>query len=125
MRFLSLPKIDPEIDSDFDRFLEPKSFQNRSKIHQNSIQKSMLFSIPCSDRFLIDFRSLRNLKMVISYRRGAIFHKIAVSEKLFKNDQILIQKASRNRSKIDQKSYQKSHQHLHRILIDFYLHISP
>ena len=78
-----------------------------------------MFSIPFSNRFLIDFRSLGTLNMVISYRRGAIFHKIAVSEKLSKNDQFLIQKTFKNQSKIDQKRYQKSYQNLHPFLIDF------
>ena len=100
------------------RFWQGKGAKIEAQIHQKSIQKSMLFSKSFSDRFLIDFWSLWPLKMMVSYRRGAIFHKIAVSEKWSKNDQCLIQKASRNRSKIDQKSYQKSHQFLHRCLID-------
>ena len=93
--FLSPPKIDPEIDSDFDRFLESKSLQNRSKIHQNSIQKSMLFSIPFSDRFLIDFWSLQTMKMLIFHCRGAHFHEIALSRKLSQHDQFLIKQASK------------------------------
>ena len=84
---------------DFDRFLELKSFHNRSQIHQTPIPKSMLFSIPFSDRFLIDFRSLQTLKMLIFHCRGAHFHEIAVSRKLSKNHQNLIQKTSRNQSK--------------------------
>ena len=63
--------------------------------------------------------------MVISYRRGAIFHKITVSEKSFKNDQFLIKKASKNRSKIDQKSYQNLYQKIHRFSIDFWSKMPP
>jgi len=53
--FLKPSKINQKNDIDFDRFLEPTKIQNRSKITQNSIQKSMLFSISFSDPFLIDF----------------------------------------------------------------------
>ena len=80
----------------------------------------MLFSIPFSDRFLIDFRSLQTLKMMIFHCRGAHFHEIAVSRKLSKNHQILTQKASKNQSKINQNSYQKLCQKIHRFLIDFW-----
>ena len=123
--FKAPPKIDPEIDSDVDRLLEPESLPNRSKIHQKSIQKSMLFSIPFSDRFLIDFRSLQTLKMLIFHCRGAHFHEIAVSRKLSKNHQILIQKAPKIQSKIDQKSYQKLYQKIYRFFIDFWSKMPP
>ena len=65
------------------------------------------------------------MKMVLSLQRGALFHKIDVSEKLSKNDRFLIQKTSRNLSKIDQKTYQNSYQFLHRFLIDFDLQNGP
>ena len=79
----------------------------------------MLTNTAKIDRCLIDVQSLQTLKTMFSYMRGAIFREIAVSEKLSKNDQMLIQKASKNRSKINQKPYQKSYQNLHRFLIDF------
>jgi len=53
--FFGVTQTDHEIDCDFDRFLESKSLQIGFKFHQTSIQTSMLFSIPFSDRFLIDF----------------------------------------------------------------------
>ena len=58
IELLSLPKFDPEIDSDVDRFVKPKNVKKQSKIHQTTIHKSMLFSIPFSSRCLIDFRIL-------------------------------------------------------------------
>ena len=85
----------------------------------------MLFSIPFSNRFLIDFRSLQTLKMLIFHCRGAHFHEIAVSRKLSKNHRILIQKASENQSKIDKKTYQKLYQEIHRFFIDFWSKMPP
>ena len=78
----------------------------------------MLFSIPFSDRLLIDFRSLRTLKilMLIFHYRDAHFNEIAVSRKLSKNHQLFIQRASKVPY---QKSYQMLYQQIHRCLIDF------
>ena len=80
-----------------------KACKIKSKIHQKSIPKSMLFSIPFSDRCLIDFRSLQTLKMLIFHCRGAHFHEISVSRKISQIDKLSIQKASQNQSTIDRK----------------------
>ena len=56
-----------------------------------------------------------NPENVLSYRRGAIFHKITVSEKSFKNDRFLIKKAS----KINQKSIKNHIKNYIKKYIDF------
>ena len=85
----------------------------------------MLFSIPFSDRCLIDFQTFLTLKMLIFHCRGAHFHEIVVSRTLYKNYQFWIQKASKIQSKIYQKSYQKSYRNFNRFLIAFLSKMPP
>ena len=61
---------------------------------------------------------LLRLDLNVPLKNGIITDETRIN-KILPVIQFLIKKNSRNRSKIDQQSYQKSYQNLHRFLIDF------
>ena len=108
--FLSCSSINPEIDAVFIDF----GSQNRPQIHpeitKQRFPNQSRNQTPEKTKLLCS-RTLQTLKIELACRRGAIFHKTAVFEKLQNNQKILskqLPKSLKNSKNDIQKSNQKT-----------------